>query len=202
MIFYGTKGKHFATFDLPPATCPACHRPGQLRAGLVSRYAHVYWIPLFPYQKVAVVQCGACGWDTTTPPAELAPAVRALKQQATHPYWTWSGLGVLALLLLGGFLLGIRDHHQDEALLTSPRTGDVYTVRSDSANVASYSLLKVRRVSGNSVELLANKFQTDDSSPFPDLDKAHCYNPEPFVLTRLDLQIMRRKGELTDVDRP
>lgn len=202
MIIYGTNGTHLRTDALPSPACPACGTGNALRTSLLSRYAHVYWIPLFPYQKIAVVQCGACGWDTTTPPAGLAPAMHELKKQTRHPYWTWSGLGLVALLIGGSTLYGIRDTHTDETLLESPRSGDVYTVRSDSANTHAYSLLKVRRVSGNSVELLANKFQTGDSTPFPDLDKGSCYNPEPFIITRLDLQIMRRKGELTDVDRP
>lgn len=202
MIIYGTNGTHLRTDALPSPACPACGTGNALRTSIFSRYAHVYWIPLFPYQKVAVVQCGACGWDTTAPPTELAPAVRDLKEQVNYPFWTWSGLAALALLLLGGYFLSIRDHRQDEALLESPRSGDIYTVRSDSANTHAYSLLKVRRVSGNSVELLANKFQTGDSNPFPELDKGGCYNSEPFIITRLDLQIMRKKGELTDVDRP
>jgi hypothetical protein len=202
MIIYGTNGTHLRTDALPSPACPACGTGNALRTSIFSRYAHVYWIPLFPYQKIAVVQCGTCGWDTTTPPTELAPAVHELKKQVSSPFWTWSGLGALALLLVGSYFLSIRDHQQDEALLESPHSGDVYTVRSDSANTHAYSLLKVRRVSGNSVELLANKFQTGDSNPFPDLDKGNCYNPEPFILTRLDLQIMRKKGELTDVDRP
>jgi hypothetical protein len=202
MIIYGTNGTHLRTDPAPGPACPACGIGNTLRTSLFSRYAHIYWVPLFPYQKVAVVQCGACGWDTTAPPAELAPAVRELKKEISHPFWTWSGLGALALLVVGSYLLSIRDHHQDEALLAAPRSGDVYTVRSDSANTHAYSLLKVRRVQGNSVELLANKFQTRDSNPFPKLDQGSYYNPEPFIITRLDLQIMRRKGALTDVDRP
>jgi hypothetical protein len=65
-----------------------------------------------------------------------------------------------------------------------------------------YSLLKVRQVSGNGVELVANDYQTDNRHPLADLNEPGKYSQEPFVLTRLDLQIMRRQGKLTDVDRP
>ena len=94
----------------------------------------------------------------------------------------------------------IRDHYTDEALLSAPHAGDIYTVHTDSANM--YSLLKVRQVSGNSVELVANDYQTSSSSPLTDLNSPEKYSKEPFVITRLDLQIMRRKGQLTDVSRP
>ena len=201
MIIYGTNGTHFATPALPDATCPACHTRGQLHAALVSRYAHVYWLPLFPYQKLAVVQCDACqaNWTDKSWPAELAPAARAAKSQARHPAWTWAGLALVLLIATYGLLSGLRDRHTDEALLESPRAGDIYTVRADSANM--YSLLKVRQVSGNSVELVANEYQSDNATPIQSLNEPARYSKEPFVLTRLDLQIMRRKGQLTDVDR-
>ena len=201
MIFYGTGGKHFVTCTLPHAACPACHVPDRLQVGLVSRYAHVYWVPLFPYQKIAVLQCTSCGssWEAPGPPA-LAPALRDTKRQHAHPVWTWSGLVLLALLGLGSYLFGLRDHRNDEALLANPRPGDIYTVHSDSAQ--AYSLLKVLRVGGNGVELVANEYQTTDSDPIESLNEPRRYSQEPFVVTRLDLQIMRRKGELTDVDRP
>jgi hypothetical protein len=202
MIFYGTNGTHLRTEPLPGPTCPACGTGNALKTSLYGRYAHIYWIPFFPYTKLAVVQCGACQatWENKTLPAEIAPAVRALKKQTRQPYWTWAGLMLVASLSVGGTLYGIQDTHNDEALLAAPRAGDIYTVHLDSANM--YSLLKVRQVSGNGVELVANDYQTDNRHPLADLNEPAKYSKEPFVLTRLDLQIMRRQGKLTDVDRP
>ncbi|HET9502101.1 MAG TPA: hypothetical protein VFO93_01075 [Hymenobacter sp.] len=202
MIIYGTKGTHLQTEPLPDVACPACQAPSGLRASLYSRYAHVYWIPFFPYQKLAAVQCGTCQsvWDNGQLPPGLAPAVRTRKQQTRHPYWTWAGLAAVAGLLTFGALAGMRDRHTDEALLLAPRAGDIYTVRTDSAGM--YSLMKVRRVGGNNVELVANDYQVDDAVPLDKLNSPEKYGKEPFTLTRLELQIMRRKDQLTDVDRP
>lgn len=202
MIIYGTRGSHYATPNLPGSVCPSCKKFGTLNAGLVSRYAHIYWIPLFPYQKLAVVQCANCraSWEGQALPAELTEDVQAAKSQAHHPYWTWSGLVLIVVLAVAGVVAGLRDTRTDDTYLESPRAGDIYTVRLDSAD--QYSLLKVRQVSGNSVELVANEYQTSDSSPINSLNEPAKYSQEPFVVTRFDLQIMRRKGELTDVDRP
>lgn len=201
MIFYGTNGTHYATEPLPEAACPACHAPGALRLGLISRYAHVYFIPLFPYQKIALTQCARCqaGWTERQLPPELAAAVRQAKKRRPAPRWTWAGLALLAVLGLYGYLHGIRDARTDEALLASPRAGDIYTVRADSSH--KYSLLKVRSAGGNVVELVANEYETDDATPINSLNAPSRYSQEPFTLTLLDLQIMRRKGQLTDVDR-
>jgi hypothetical protein len=202
MIIYGFKGTHLRTQELPGVACPSCLNPNALRTSLYSRYAHVYWIPFFPYSKLTVVQCGACQqvWENKEVPTSIAPSVREVQQQTSHPYWSWAGLTAVAALLTFGFLAGIRDRHTDEALLLAPRAGDIYTVRSDSAGM--YSLMKVRRVGGNNVELVANEYQIDNVSPIDELNSPEKYSKEPFTLTRLELQIMRRKDEITDVERP
>ncbi|MGI4762391.1 MAG: hypothetical protein ACRYF0_16900 [Janthinobacterium lividum] len=201
MIIYGTNGKHYATQPLVGAACPACHAPEALQVGLVSRYAHIYWVPLFPYQKIAVTQCLSCqtSWAEKELAPALAPAVRAVKKRSTTPFWTWAGLAIIAAVSLFGYLHSISDARDDEALLLSPHAGDIYTVRSDSSR--TYSLLKVRQVGGNVVELVANEYETKDATPINSLNAPFRYGKEPFTLTFLDLQIMRRKGQLTDVDR-
>lgn len=200
MIIYGTTGKHYATQSLA-GSCPACRAPGALQTNLISRYAHVYWIPFFPYQKLAVTQCQNCktAWNEKELDPALAAAVRTAKQGSRAPAWTWAGLAIVAALLLYGFLSGIRNTHTDDTLLASPRVGDIYTVREDSTRL--YSLLKVQQVGGNVVELVANEYQTKDASPLHSLNEPARYSKESFTLTLLDLQIMRRKGQLTDVDR-
>jgi len=202
MIIYGTNGTHVRTQELPGVACPACKTSNSLRTSLYSRYAHVYWIPLFPFEKLAAVQCGACNevWKHNAAPASIAPVVREVRQQISHPYWTWAGLAAVVAIAVFGYLASIRDRHTDEALLLEPRAGDIYTVRSDSAGM--YSLMKVQRVGGNNVELVANDYQIDNVSPINKLNSPEKYSKEPFTLTRLELQIMRRKDQLTDVDRP
>ena len=202
MIFYGTNGTHLRTQELPGVACPACNARNSLRTSTYSRYAHVYWIPFFPYSKLTAVQCDACQgtWANKAVPASIAPAVREVQQQTHHPYWTWAGLAALVAIATFSFLASVRDHHTDEALLLEPRAGDIYTVRSDSAGM--YSLMKVQRVGGNNVELVANEYQIDNNSPMKELNSPEKYGKEPFTLTRLELQIMRRKDQLTDVDRP
>ncbi len=201
MSIYGTNGQHFATRELPATPCPVCRDPNALQVSLVSRYAHVYRIPFFPYQKIALTQCANCqtAWTEKELSPDLAPAVRATRKQSRAPLWNWAGLLLIATVSLWGYLHAIREARTDEDLLASPRAGDIYTVRSDSSQ--RYSLLKVKQVGGNIVELLPNEYETEDSTPLNTLNAPFRYGKEPFTLTFLDLQIMRHKGQLTDVDR-
>ena len=203
MIFYGFKGAHLRTAPLPAGTsCPACATPDSLKASVYSRYAHVYWIPFFPFSKSALAQCEHCqqGWEEKTLPAELQPAVRALKKSTRFPLWNWAGVGVLVLGLAGASVAG-RYHERDRvAWLAAPHAGDIYTVHSP-GDSTKYSLLKVVSAKGNTVEVVGNDFETDDSSPISDLNAPEKYGKESQSLTVFELQIMHNQGQLTDVDR-
>ncbi|GAB3863806.1 hypothetical protein GCM10028824_00520 [Hymenobacter segetis] len=203
MIFYGFKSTHLRTAPLPIGTnCPACATPDAMKASVYGRYAHVYWIPFFPFSKSAVAQCEHCqkAWEEKTMPAQLQPGVRAIKQSTSFPLWNWAGLGVLVLALVGAFIAG-RYHERDRvAYLAAPHAGDIYTIRS-MGDSTKYSLLKVLSAKGNTVEVAANEYEIDDRSPLSELNSPEKYTKTTESLTVLDLQIMHNKGQLTDVDR-
>jgi hypothetical protein len=210
MVIYGTSGaKHLRTEALPASTpCPHCSQSNQLRSSIFSRYSHVYWIPFFPIGKLSVTECGSCGqaWDDKALPADLKAPVQALKGETKIPYFHWTGVALLVVGVLAGVFFYAKDERANKAYLQSPQAGDVYTVRAESESdkgKKSYSLLKVRSVSGNSVEVVSNEYQIEGNShPLKELNKPENYSKDPTYLTRYDLQLMQQKGELTDVDRP
>ncbi|TGE23960.1 hypothetical protein E5K00_01725 [Hymenobacter aquaticus] len=208
MIIYGTNGSHVRTVGaVPELACPACATPNVVQLSVFSRYVHVYWVPLLPYAKPAVAQCGHCGgaWEAKELPVEageVRQALRSLKTQTRAPWWQWSGLAALLVGMVWAFIANGQDARDNAAYVAAPQVGDVYTIRStDSTGSAHYSLLKVVGAQGNGVELVANEYMTDDASPLGQLNFPERYAKESFPLTNLDLRIMLNKGELTDVDR-
>ncbi len=209
MIIYGTSAaKHLRTEPLPFGTsCPSCGQSNSLRTSIFTRYAHIYWIPFFPYEKPTVTECARCQqtWTDKTLPAELKAPVQALKRESEVPRQHYAGMALVAAGILAGLFFWAKDERANKAYLESPQVGDIYTIRVDSVENQArhiYSLLKVRGVSGNSVELVGNDYQIDNSSPLKELNKPQNWGQEPLHLTRLDLQLMQQKDKLTDVDRP
>ena len=202
MIIYGTNGTLVRTAPLPGVACPFCTTADTLKFSLYGRYAHIYWIPLFPYSRPAVVQCSHCqqAWDGKTLPAALQNPVRALKKQTRIPLWHWSGIALAGVALVWGLVASTQDARTNKAYLAAPRAGDIYTVHS-LEKTQQYSLLKVLSAHGNTVELVANEYTVDDSHPVNKINEPARYSQEPFSLTQFELQIMQNKGELTDVDR-
>ncbi len=202
MIIYGSKGTLLATEPVLGVRCPHCGSSSSLEVGVYGRYAHIYWIPLFPFSKVAMLSCQSCqcAWEEKNLPEAAVAPVREAKQNAPHRRWEWAGLALL--LLLGSYITvaGIQGNRQDDTYLATPRAGDIYTVRSDSTK--RYTLLKVENVRADSVELLENQYSTDSSTPLTALkEKKDDYVPGSFTVSRASLLDMRRKGQLTDVSR-
>ncbi|MBG8553675.1 hypothetical protein [Hymenobacter guriensis] len=206
MIIYGTNSSPVRTQLQPGLACPACANAEKMQLSVFSRYAHIYWVPLVPFAKPAVAQCLHCKgtWALGELPAEatdLRQALQALKKQTLAPWWQWSGLLVLLLLAAWGLWASGQNKKDNAAYLAAPRVGDVYTVRKNDST-SEYSLLKVVSTQGNTIELVANEYAIDNAHPLRKLNDPAKYSKEPFSLSRLDLQVMQQKGQLTDVDRP
>ncbi|MBF9224115.1 S26 family signal peptidase [Hymenobacter ruricola] len=202
MIFYGYKGTHVRTAPLPGVACPFCAATDTLHVSLFSRYAHVYYIPLFPFSKPLAAACTSChmSWDNKALPAALQAPLRAVKQDTRMPLWTWSGTALLLLGLGWAAVAGARNDRENNAFLAAPHVGDIYTVRAKDDD-KNYSLLKVVGVKGPTVDVVANEYVINNNHPIDELNAPNKYSKESFSLSRFELQIMQNKGQLTDVDR-
>lgn len=201
MIVYGSNSSHLLTEPVTAAPCHVCGASDSLRMSVFGRYTHVYWLPLFPAGKLGGAECRHCQQVTehNQLPSHLQSHFSTLKQRANAPAWHYAGLLLMALMGLGTFTASGLNNKEDIAFLNRPHTGDLYHVRTQEGN---FSLLKVVAVDGNSVQLQANTYQTSNSATVAELNKPENYDRESFDLTRYDLQIMRQKEQILDVERP
>ena len=102
MIIYGTRATGITQFAVPNVACGHCQSQNAQRIAVFGRYAHVFWIPLFPIGKVAVAECSHC--KRTLEKSEFTPALRHRyddeAKEVKRPVWHWTGL-TLILLLVG-----------------------------------------------------------------------------------------------------
>ncbi|MBC6612610.1 hypothetical protein H8B15_16935 [Hymenobacter sp. BT507] len=187
------------TEPVTDVVCASCYTPNTLQISIFGRYAHVYWVPFFPIGKISVSECEHCRQvlEGKQMPEALKAKVAQVKAHAKIPFWHFAGLILIAVAIVVSFVFNYVNHQHTTAYVAQPQVGDVYHVRTDSA----YSLLKVAAVHGNSVELLANDYQTDNLSRLNEIDKPENYAEEPFDLTPLDLQIMLQKEQIVKVER-
>ncbi|OON68460.1 hypothetical protein [Hymenobacter sp. CRA2] len=202
MVVIGYTSTHLRTAKVPEAPCPACGQAGAVRLRVFGRYAHLSGIPIFTLGKTGHLHCNYC--QVVLKPRELPATHRshwqALKNRVRTPSWHFAWFMVAATVAFGNWAHGAWQLYQGETRLAHPHVGDVYRIRSEAPGY--FTLLKVVEVNGNSVRLRQNAYESNIEADFRQLNKPANYEPDPFDLTQLDLQIMQQQHELLAVERP
>lgn len=198
MIFYGSAGKEIARGKIR-AACTNCKEPNSINLFIVQRYAHVYWIPFFPAAKKAISECTKCNQvlEKKQFPESYKGDYEDLKFHAKTPIWMYSGIGIIALIIIAIFISIRLDDTENAELVLSPQKDDIYEVK---LSDKEYTLYKVDRVEGNAVYMFENEFATDQSSGVKELLLKPFYK-ESVPIMKVDLKIMLEKGQIIDIER-
>jgi hypothetical protein len=157
MIVYGTNAKETAHSTSSTATCQHCNTKGSLRFSVFYQYAHIFWIPFFPYKSIGYAECTHCNevTDKSNMNDELKREYDLLKAENKPPIWMFSGLGVAALIALLITYSVRSGNKQDVEFMNSPKVGDVYEYKTEDGN---FSTMKVVAVMKDSVGFLPNNY--------------------------------------------
>lgn len=202
MIIYGSRTTHLTT-DKVDEPCTNCGTSGSVYMNVYQRYAHVFWIPLFPVGKKAVSQCQHCkqALKTEEMPHSYRQAYKELKTGVRTPLWTFIGLVLIAGLVGMGVMSSKRQSERNAVYIGSPQKEDVYEVK---LGEGQYTLYKVQEVTGDTVYLLLHQYETNKITGISDLkkkgDTGYSYD-EVLAVTIPELKRMHEKGTIIDVER-
>ncbi len=108
MIFFGSRASKLGEFDVGGTTCGYCGQQNSQHISIYGKYAHIYWIPLFPLGKKAIAECNHC--KRTYTQSEFPPSLNLQYNQAKNsikrPIWHWLGV-----ILIFGFSFLINVFH-------------------------------------------------------------------------------------------
>src|SRR5690606_7429466 len=162
MIVYGSRATEVAQ-QLTPEVCNNCGAQNSVRVYIFQKYAHVFWIPIFPFIKTGVSQCENCKQIVEI--KDMSPEVKsnytALKKEAKAPIWTFSGLAIVAVLFIVGIISARNQDARTAKYILDPQVGDVYTVKTEEQN---YTLYKVEYVEDEDVYMLLNLYEVSRPS--------------------------------------
>jgi hypothetical protein len=93
-IIFGTKEATIGADEFL-IRCPACDKHSYADAMIVSKYFHIYFIPIFPYEKEANIICQECGLRRYNIPFEegLFSDFKEIKKRFRHPWYTYFFVG-------------------------------------------------------------------------------------------------------------
>ena len=99
LFLFGMRSSRIQQQDIPNVTCNYCQRNVGYRVTTFGRYAHLFFIPMFPLGRKTVAECAHCKktYDRNFP-EPLTRAIVARNQQAPSKRPLWHGCGCLIII--------------------------------------------------------------------------------------------------------
>jgi hypothetical protein len=201
MIVYGSKSKQLAK-EVLIDKCENCGKQHSIDMHVFQKYAHIFWIPFFPMGKTGVSQCDHCKQvlKLKDMPGSLRNSYETLKTQTKTPVWMFSGLALVAVLITVGVISSKENDKLNARYIGAPVVGDIFEIKTKSNQ---YTLYKVKQVSGDSVFVSLNEYETNKVSGLREMkgkgDAA--FTEEVMGYSKPELKKMLDSGEIMDIDR-
>lgn len=173
MIFYGTRATNIKNGQIRNVTCPNCETNTSMTYSVFGKYAHIYWIPLFPYKKVGVTECNECKktFEFKELPAEIQTKLTREKENnpPKYPIWYFSGLFIIVLLIGYGIYSSQKKDADTQAFYENPKEGDIYETKTETG---AFTTMKFIAESKNkdSLYFYVNEMEIDNSSAINQID--------------------------------
>lgn len=109
MIIFGTRASRIGTINVAGSQCDYCHHDQSQEITQFGNYFHVFWIPFFPIGRRTFGECTHC--KRTIRKREFSPQLLATfnmnKSEIRRPIWHWSGLLIVAAMVLTVYISGL-----------------------------------------------------------------------------------------------
>lgn len=201
MIIYGWNTKNIKQAPLESFECPNCGHKNSFLA-VFAHYAHIFWIPLFPYKKSAMISCANCQLVTEEKAMQqdMKAKIKQLKSAVSIPKYLFSGLIIIVLGI--GYLTysSNQSDKEEQSYIDNPATGDVYLLK-DLTEVTEYDyyLMKVVDVFGDSLMITRNSYAYNGM--VYKLDPADGFLNLSYAIHKDDIRGYEASGELKKIMR-
>ena len=201
MIFYGTRAKNIHNGQIKNVKCPNCENETSMTYSIFGKYAHVYWIPFFPIGKVGIIECNSCKrtYEIKELPENIKVKYEREKEKSgiKTPIWFFSGLFIIATLIVVGYFMSKQTSANELTHLEQPKVGDVYEFNTQTGY---YSTMKIESIKGDSLYFFINEMETNKKSGISDIDKASNYK-EIYGYTKAEIKKMHTDEEIYEINR-
>jgi hypothetical protein len=167
-----------------------------------AHYAHVFWIPLFPYKKSIQITCTSCQFTTEESGmnTEMRGKMKQLKSSVSIPKYLFSGLVIFVLAISYFAYSGHQQGKLEEEYITNPQVGDVYLIKdSKEKSEYNYYLMKVNAIDQDSLIVSFSSYSYN--GVVDKLDPADGFYNVAYSIHKNEISNYDRSGELKKVIR-
>ncbi len=196
MIVYGKNAKKIKEGKVRNIDCPHCTTNTTMNYSVFSSYAHIFWIPFFPYGRTTILECDSC--KATYDLINLSDTIKEKlkKEQERNPAKTpltqYSFVGVIAVVFAIVAYMGKKDSDNTKVFAKDPKVGDILYETTASG---AFSTSKITRVTQDSVYILENNMEIERKSDVSGVaDKEENYTM-PYQLSRKQVLDFVKKGD-------
>ena len=201
IILFGSRTGHAKTLRVP-GNCKNCGASESVELIVYQRFAHIFWIPIFPIRKIYTTTCYKC--KTTLTGDEIQNSYLSFYQEVRKkvgtPLWSFAGLIVVGSIVILISVLSYFGSVKNEFMIHDPQRGDVYKYQLENGE---YSLMKISETVGDTVYVFLNSYSTNSIRGINRLmnEGRANYNKEAVPKLRDDLIRMFENGEILDMKR-
>ena len=122
MIIYGSRSSHLRSISLENETCPHCGQQGSMVMSTFTRYAHIFWIPLFSVGRFSLSECKHCRqvMEVKQMPPQISAYHHRNLAETRLPLWQFTGLALVAVAIFFGIYANKVDKEEQAQFVANP----------------------------------------------------------------------------------
>ena len=111
-IYYGVR-KATIGLDEFLIKCPSCEADSFADVMITSNYYHIYFVPMFPFEKEANTICQKCGLRSYDVPFNKRTFKNyyEVKSKFRHPWYTYFFTGLMVLIIIISVIISITEKY-------------------------------------------------------------------------------------------
>jgi len=199
MVVYGWNSKNIKQAPLDGYECPNCQEKNSHLA-IFAHYAHIFWIPVFPYKKSAQISCLHCQLATEEKamPEEMKGKIKQLKSAVGIPKYMFAGLILIGLSIAFFSYSSSQNAKLEMEYINSPLIGDVYILKNlEESSEYNHYLLKVNDIEEDSLVVSINSYTYNGI--IKELDPADGFYNVTYSIHKDEVKGYDESGELKKV---
>lgn len=189
MIFFGTKASTIKNGQIANINCPHCETNSSMIYSVFGKYAHIYWIPFFPYKKITFTECTSCKktFEYKELPDSIKNKIDREKERnpVKIPIWMFTGVFILVGIISFGFYTSYQNKINDAEYIKNPKVGDVYYIK---VSDREYTTSRVDKITRTEIYLTNNDYIIDLESKIDEIDKNENYTKYKDTIPFIQIQ--------------